>query len=168
MSYPTIKATDLPKLVSIVEQAAADPKYLDPASCPYDEKSINNIKRILEVCSTIGQYAVERGPPARGKVGRPTKGPSIPIDEVEREVDEIRKELADLKVDGQTMETSDRIQVIKTRAALIERVIGMKERIADVKRYHSFVQTVIGIMEQHLSPKERETVLEELKQHVEL
>lgn len=167
MNYPTINAKDMPKLVSIIEQAAAEPKYLDPEACPYDEKTINNIRRILEVCST-DRIAVATVRPERGKVGRPAKGPSIPIDEVEREVDEIRKELADLKVDGQTMETSDRIQVIKTRAALIERVIGMKERIADVKRYHSFVQTVISIMEQHLSPKERDAVMEELRVYVEV
>lgn len=166
MNYPTINAKDMPKLVDIIEQAVADPKYLNPEACPYDEKTIANVKRIIEVC-TAAESASGAKRPERGKVGRPSKGPSIPIDEVEREVDEIRKELADLKVDGQTMETSDRIQVIKTRAALIERVIGMKERIADVKRFHSFVQTVIGIMEQHLSPKERDAVMEELKAYVE-
>jgi hypothetical protein len=157
----------MPKLVSIIEQAAADDKYLDPSGCPYYEKTIDNIKRILEVCGADGGHA-NSGRPVRGKVGRPSSAPTIPIDEVEREVNEIRKELADLKIDGQTMETSDRIQVIKTRAALIERVIGMKERIADVKRFHSFVTTVIGIMEQHLPAKDRDAVMEELKQHVEL
>jgi hypothetical protein len=166
MTYPTINAKELPKLVQIVEQAVANEKYLNPESCPYDEKSIANIRRIIEACES-SPLAIATVRPERGKVGRPAKGPTIPMDEVEREVDEIRKELADLKIEGQTMETSDRIQVIKTRAALIERVIGMKERVADVKRIHSFIATVVGMMEEHLNPKERDVLMKELKNYVE-
>lgn len=167
MNYPTIKANDLPKLVQIIEQASADDKYLDPASCPYDEATIKNIKRILSLCDgdRIASATVR---PERGKVGRPSKSPAIPIDEVESEIKGIQDELASLKIEGQTMETADRIQVIKTRAALIERVLVMKERVTDIRKFHSFVQTVIGIMEQHLSPKERDSILQELKPYVEI
>lgn len=166
MTYPTINAKNMASLVSIIEQAAADPKYLDPAACPYDAGTIEMIRRILEVggLDPIAQATVR---PERGKVGRPSKAPSIPISEVEAEIDEIRKELGTLKIDGQTMETSDRIQVIKTRAALIERILGMKERVADVKRFHSFVTVVIGIIEDHVPVQSREELLTELKSYVE-
>jgi hypothetical protein len=169
MNYPTINAKELPKLVKIVEQAADDPEYLDPAKCPYDEKTIALIRKLVDPTGIAGATTrMGEVRPERGKVGRPSKGPAISVEEVEREVNEIRQELASLKVEGQQMETSDRIQVIKTRAALIERVIGMKERVADIKRFHSFVTTVIGIMEEHLEPKDRDKVLEELKVYVEI
>jgi len=166
MNYPTLNVKQLTNLLSIVEQAAEDPAYLNPENCPYDPNTIKLIQRTIELIRGP-DITADISTPTRGKVGRPTKGPSIPMDEVEREVDEIRKELADLKIEGQVMEIADRIQVIKTRAALIERVIGMKERTADVKRYHSFVKQVIGIMEEHLPPKEREAVVAELKEYVE-
>lgn len=165
-NYPTINAKNMASLVSIVEQAAADNDYLDPATCPYDPGTIDMIRRILAVGGLDAiVHATIR--PERGKVGRPSKAPSIPISEVEKEIDEIRQELGTLKIDGQTMETSDRIQVIKTRAALIERILGMKERIADVKRFHSFVTVVIGIIEEHVPVENREQLLMELKSYVE-
>jgi hypothetical protein len=164
MDYPKINVKEIAKLVSIIEQASSDESYFDPASCPYDEGTINLLKRLLEVaekavCTTTA--------PQRGKVGRPSKQPIIPMDEVEKEIDEIRQELTNLKVEGQTMETKDRIQVIKTRAALIERVLGMKTEIGGLKQYNSFIKTVIGIMEEHLDGPEREKVLLELKNYVE-
>lgn len=166
MTYPTINAKSMTALLSIIEQAAVDPKYLDPADCPYDPGTITMIKRILEVSGAdpIAQATLR---PERGKVGRPSKAPSIPISEVEKEIDEIRQELGTLKIDGQSMETSDRIQVIKTRAALIERILGMKERVADVKRFHSFVTVVLGIIEEHVPVENREQLLTELKSYVE-
>jgi hypothetical protein len=167
MNYPTLNVKNLKALVAIVEEAARDQSYLDPEVCPYDEATIQLIRRVIQVSDGVSEIA-RATVPARGKVGRPTKGPAIPLDEVETEVNEIRQELASLKIDGQTMETSDRIQVIKTRAALIERVISMKERIADVKRFHDFVRVVVGIMEEHLDPKIRDSVMEELKGYVEV
>lgn len=165
MDYPKLNIKELPKLVSIVTQAADDESYLDPSNCPYDEGTIRLIKDVLD--SAKKGIIIDHTTPERGKVGRPSKQVTIPLDEVEKEVDEIRKELADLKIEGRTMETSDRIQIIKTRAALIERVIGMKERVGTLKEYHNFIQVVISIMEEHLDPKIREKVLSELKKHAE-
>lgn len=162
MNYPKLNVKELSNVLNIVEAAIDDDAYLDPSNCPYDEGTINIIKKIIGETHEAG---VDK--PYAKKRGRPTKAPTIPMDEVEREVDEIRKELADLKVEGQAMETSDRIQIIKTRAALIERVIGMKERVGGLKQYHSFIQTVIGIMQDHIDPKERELVLQELKPYAE-
>lgn len=162
MDYPKINVKELSKLVSIVEQAMNDDSYLDPANCPYDEGTVNLIKRLLREV-----VVVDHSVPDKGKVGRPSKQPIIPLDEVEKEIDEIRKELVDLKVEGQTMETKDRIQVIKTRAALIERVLAMKTEIGGLKRFNDFVKTVIGIIQDYIEPKEREKLLQELKGYVE-
>ena len=165
MDYPKLNAKELPKLVSIVEQAANDENYLDPSNCPYDEGTIKLIKNVLDAAKKA--IIIDTSKPGRGKVGRPSHQVAIPLDEVEKEIDEIRKELVDLKIDGQTMDTSDRIQIIKTRAALIERVLAMKERIGGLKEYNSFITTVISIMEEHLDAKDREKVIRELKQYAE-
>ena len=165
MNYPKLNVKELPKVVEIIEQAVADPDYLDPSNCPYDGATIQLIRNAMK--ATDKGVVVQSGRSERGKVGRPTKQIAIPLDEVEREIDEIRKELADLKIDGRTMETSDRIQVIKTRAALIERVLAMKERIGGVKEFNSFVTNVIGIMQDHIDPANRETLIMELKRYAE-
>lgn len=163
MNYPTIDLKQVDAIAIIVENAINDPSYLNPENCPYDRKTVKTIQKLVDLSAPT--QIVNK--PVRGKVGRPSKGPTIPMSEVEKEIDEIRQELATLKVDGQTMETSDRIQVLKTRAALVERILGMKERVSDVKRFHSFVQTVISIMEEELDPKSRDRVIEELKQYAE-
>lgn len=163
MNYPQIELRQVDAIASIVEKAINDPAYLNPENCPYDRATVKSIQRLVELSSPI----TVDDKPTKGKVGRPTKGPIIPLSDVEKEIDEIRKELNTLKIDGQTMETSDRIQVIKTRAALIERILGMKERISDVKRFHAFVQTVINIMDTELEPKSRERILQDLKKYSE-
>ncbi len=122
------------------------------------------LRRLMETASLSPAAAASVDKPGRG---RPRKGPSIPIDEIEQEINDIRKELSDLKLEGKTMEVSERIQIVRTRAALIERVLGMKERVADVKQFHAFVTTVINIMETELPAKGRDTIIEQLRQYAE-
>jgi len=120
--YPAISLTELQKIKNVVEQAENDPKYLDGRIAPYDKQTRELLKSFFPdpvVAATI------EGGEEKGKVGRPKKGPVIPMSELEGEFDDLRKEIQSLKTDAKGLEPHERIQVVKTRAALIEKILSM-------------------------------------------
>lgn len=164
--YPTISLTELMKLKAIVTNAGDDPKYLDGRVCPYDKPTRDFIKSLVTdpvVAATLD----DQSPEGRKKAGAPKKGPVIPMDELEKEFNELRAELTTLKTDAKGLEPHEKIQVIKTRAALIEKILSMKERIHNINRSIRFTATVIEIMGDELPQESRLRVLEKLKPFAE-
>lgn len=163
--YPEIEITEISRVAEIVEMAVADPTYLDPGVCPYDEDAILKLRQMVDWLHPTARASLDN--PERKTAGRPTKKTLIPLDEVEKEVDDIRKEIAQLKTDARGLETADRIQIIKTRAALVEKIIAMKERINSQKKQQSFVAEVIAIMEDILEQSQREEMIKRLEPYSE-
>lgn len=163
MKYPAIGLTEIQTFLEILENAQGDSAYFDPAFCPYDETIVQELRKVVQAMDVTTVAVVD----AKNPVGRPTKAVALPVDEVEKEINEIRTELASLKLDGQSLEVADRIQIIKTRAALLEKVIGMKERTNNLKRQSLFITNVIGIMEDNMAQTEREKVIKQLEPYLE-
>lgn len=161
--YPTLSLTELQKLKTVLENAS-DPKYLDGRICPYDKPTRELLKSLVVnpiVAATVSPH------PEKGQVGAPKKGVILPMDEVEKEFNDLRKELQELKTDAKGLEPNEKIQVIKTRAALMEKIIAMKERINNMKKNTSFIATVIAIMEDELPQESRLRIIEKLQPFVE-
>jgi hypothetical protein len=160
--YPPIDIAEISTFLTIIEDYIDDPSYFDPTECPYDPDIMDKIKKLVQPVMVASATIDEKNP-----VGRPTKQVVLPIDEVEKEINDIRQELASLKIDGKTLETADRIQIIKTRAALVEKIIGMKERVTNLRTQKQFVTVVIGIMEDMMDQKQREKMIKLLEPYLE-
>lgn len=161
--YPTVSLTELTKLKTILENAS-DPKYLDGRVCPYDKETRELLKSMIVnpvVAATITSS------PTKGQVGAPKKGPVLPMGELSREFNDLRTEIQQLKTDATGLEPHERIQVIKTRAALVEKIISMKERIDNILKMQKFTATVIQIIEDELPQESRLRVLEKLEPFTE-
>lgn len=165
MEYPTIDLDQFKSIMKVLEKAANDPEYLDPSVCPYDETTREQLVKAVNWVHPVARATVVDG--EKNPVGRPRKDPVLPIEVVETEVDEIRKEIAQLKADAKGLETADRIQIIKTRAALVEKIIGMKERITGLKQQRQFIVEVIAIMEDILEQSQRDEVIKRLQPFLE-
>ena len=165
--YPTISLTELTKLKTIIQNAADDPKYLDGRICPYDKPVRDFLKSLILDPVVSATLAPQKIGVERGKVGAPKKGPALPMSELEKEFNELRQEITTLKTDAKGLEPHERIQVVKTRAALIEKIIAMKERIINMKEIQAFKATVIQIMEDELPQESRLRVLEKLEHFAE-
>lgn len=163
MNYPAINLEDTNQILEIIEATISDPSYLNPENCPYDPKIVARIRGIIDACVLVEV----KGEDDKKKVGRPQKNQIQDMEEVEKELDDLRKELAQMKIDQEQMATSDRIQIFKVRASIIERMIGMKERVISMKQQLRFIDTVIGIMNDHMDQETREKIIKELKPFAE-
>lgn len=150
-------------VLSFIEDAMVDPSLLDPATSPYDDDVTKRVAKLLQV-SVIQTESVDK---EKNPVGRPSQKTVLPISEVEAEVDEIRKEIAQLKVDAKGLETKDRIDIIKTRAALVEKIIGMKERITNIKQQRAFITDVMMLLEDVMEQSQREEFIKRLQPYLE-
>lgn len=164
MQYPTFDLEQLQNLIRVIDNAESDPEYLDPSVCPYDAGVRDSLQKLLGSRHPVAKATLESD---KAPVGRPRKDPVLPINEVEKEVDEIRKEIAQLKIDAKGLETADRIQIIKTRATLVEKIIGMKERIHNIKKQQQFISQVIGLMEDIMEQSQREEMIKKLAPFLE-
>lgn len=163
--YPTLSLTELQKLKTVIDNASQDPKYLDGRIAPYDKPTRELLKKLVPdpvVQATLGEAGE-----VRGQAGRKKKGPAIPMDELEREFDDLRKEIQTLKADAKGMEPHERLQVVKTRAALIEKILSMKERIGNINRVDKFMALVISVIEDELPQESRLRVIDKFAEYKE-
>jgi hypothetical protein len=72
-----------------------------------------------------------------GKRGPKAKSSGVDMDAVAKEIQNIRDELKQLKLDSQGAQTADKIQIIKTRATLVEKLIGMDEKANNQRKVGS-------------------------------
>lgn len=161
--YPTVSLTELTKLKAILENSS-DPKYLDGRICPYDKPTRELLKSMIVdpiVAATVST------PAEKASVGAPKKTPILPMDELGKEFNDLRTEIQQLKTDSKGLESHERIQIVKTRAALVEKIIGMKERINNLNRNTRFIATVIQIIEDELPQEARLRVIEKLQPYTE-
>lgn len=161
MKYPTFDLEEFEKLLDLLLEIVNEPAYLDPAQWPYGTKLREKARNIIEV------REVTKSEQTKNPVGRPSKKTALPIDEVEKEIDEIRKEIGQLKLDAKGLETADRIQIIKTRAALVEKIIAMKERVTGLKKMQAFMAVVTGILEDVMEQSQREEVIKRLEPYLD-
>lgn len=162
--YPAISLTELQKIVNVVEQSKNDPKYLDGRVAPYDKQTREALRGLIP--DPVVSATIKAGE-EKGKVGRPKKDPVLPMSELEKEFDDLRKEIQSLKTDAKGLEPHERIQVVKTRAALIEKILSMKERIGNINKVNKFTATVMDILETELPQEARLRVIEKLAEYKE-
>ncbi len=159
--YPTISLTELQKFKTIVTNVSNDPTYLDGRVCPYDKTTRELLKTF--VLDPVVEATLVEKPDGRKKSGRPLKNSGIPIGELEKEFNDLREEIRQLKLDAKGLEPHERIQVVKTRAALVEKILSMKERIESIKKQQDFISIVIQLMEDELPQDLRLRIIEKLE-----
>lgn len=162
--YPSLSLTELQKIANVLEHAKTDPRYLDGRVAPYDKPIRDLLKSMIPNAVVAATVASEE---EKGKVGRPKKGPVLSMTELEEEFNDLRKEIQTLKTDAKGLEPHERIQVVKTRAALIEKILSMKERIGNINKVSKFVATVIELMETEVPQEGRLRIIDKLAEFKE-
>lgn len=157
--YPSINLGGIAALLSLRQQMEAHADYLSRDECPYDEDTKDNINRIMAVrvvevpveveriVEKVVEKRIEVAAEGGGKRGPKQKATGVDINEVAREIEDLRAELRQLKIDGKALQTADKIQLIKLRSQLVEKLVTLAERTTNVKTMSGFMSTVMTILD---------------------
>lgn len=160
--YPQIDEKALAAFLTIKQQMGQHEGYLESPDCPYDEFTriqlvrLTNREVVEKVVETVIEKVVERkaetavraaegGGTGPKKVTLKTSG--VDQQAVSAEIQGLRTELAQLKMDSKGLQTSDKLAIIKVRAGLVEKLVQMDERINNLKRLSLFQSTVMGVLD---------------------
>lgn len=169
-TYPTLRLGVLQGLAGLKASFDADPDYLKHPDCPYDADTVKMLEELFEarVVEVIKEVQVER--PERGKVGRPSKSGELADEdagEVENEAVTLLRELRNLGKDAdgelKNLDTGTRLQIIKTQAALMEKLVSIRERFTNVRKVSQFQQTVITILDDLVAEDNRDEFLKRIE-----
>jgi hypothetical protein len=146
-NYPPLELSAVQALGQLKELSDADPKWLDNA--PYDAE----IKALLQAVFTKQLETVvlkDNGAKDNQTVGRKRKDGGMSdaqAEVIEVEAGALLKELKDLKPPtGKGFDHDTKIQIIKAKTALIEKVVNIQERAFNVRKVANFQKIVIDIL----------------------
>jgi hypothetical protein len=150
--YPPLRLGLLQGLVQLKERVTADPAFLKGKDCPYDPETIGILEGLF-VERVVEKIVMRGADPAnaekRGR-GRPTKDQQLTGDdaeELEQTTKELLSQLKQLGDGAKTLETGEKIQIIKAKSALVEQLLKMRERMMNVKRMANFQAVVISVLD---------------------
>lgn len=174
--YPNLNLGALASLMTLRQQMEVHPNYLTLPECPYEEDTVEQIERIMAPQIIEKEVIVERevivekrievaakAADGGGKRGPKQKSPGVDVDAVAQEIQDIRQELKQLKIDGKALQTADKIQIIKTRATLVEKLISMNEKVTNQRQMSLFMSTVMTILDDLVEEEGRQEFMRRLE-----
>ena len=144
--YPHLPDGAVFALDVILQNLAEDPEYLELS--PYSTEEVSFLTRLA-------------GPAAAEDVEEISDEDKWT--RLEKESNALFKALTEA---GKTLQTGDKAQQMsyfRTATQLLDKIVGIQERTANLKQIHQFHHTVLTIMEDVLEPGQRTSVMERLK-----
>lgn len=145
--YPTLDENAISVIARVYE---ANPQYFDHPDCPYDQIT----KDIFKGNAKFQDFDTH------------TDVKIANSDDLLTQITQLSKEL---KAYGQSIKTeegtsaSDRNTYFRLSVTLLEKLVDIKEKIANVKSYEQFNNEVLDIMDKILTPDQRTTVMQRLE-----
>ena len=133
--YPRLSEDTASALRVVIEFSQADPSYLTHPDCPYGP----------EMMTLLRQLMVESAPPVRSEVDWES------ID-IEDQIQRVFQDLEDMSVIIINAEPNEKLAYFKTKAALLEKLIGMQERVTNLKAMAEFRSRVMDGLQRICTP----------------
>lgn len=174
--YPSVEGRALTAFTTIKQMLASDPAYLDSPDCPYEEELKDQLRELLapqivevpveKIVERIVEKRVEVAAAAAeggGQRGPKTKANSANAELISKELQGITQDLRDLKLNSKGLMPGDKVQIIKTQAALVEKMIMMEERNTNIKVVSRFMSTVMGLLDDIMTEEQRQNFMKRLE-----
>lgn len=159
-NFPPIRMAVLTGLIGLKDHI----DQLDAEDCPYDNETRKALKDLLAP-KTI-EVPVEKIVTVGAGRGRPSKDIQLQEEDQKMVLDQIKATLDGLNTMGAgdaTLETSERIQIAKTKTNLLDQLLKMMERHTTVSRMEAFKEEVIRILDDLVSEADREIFLKRIE-----
>lgn len=133
----------------IVRNAAQDTEYL--LDSPYTPEEIGIFERLAGVASGVAEDEIETDEPT-DKWGR-----------LEKESNKLFKMLTEFSGKLDAKDNTEQMAYFRTATSLLDKIVGIQERSANLKQINLFHEAVLTTMEDVLEPEQRTAVLENLR-----
>lgn len=173
MFYPTLGSGHIQALLTIRKSMDEDPAYLDHEDCPYDDVMKKDIRslcavKVIETEPQIIERIVEKEVKIKeAAAGGGKRGPKVRDvgKDVEKELLDLIEDLKALKLDSndKDLKTSDRVAMIKVRAALIEKMTTLRQASSGIRRVGEFMSTVLSILDDMLNDDQRQLFMQRIE-----
>ena len=171
--FPQINPAALNALLNLKQQLEANPEMFSEEGCPYDEALITDLKTVLAPKIIETERIVEKrievpvASEGMGKRGPKSKAKVADNETIGKELQELIEDLRRLKVEGKSLQNADKIQIIKTRAALLEKMQTLSERHTNVKRMSQFMSVVLSILDDLMDDEKRQIFMKRIEPFAE-
>ncbi|RUU75099.1 hypothetical protein [Mesorhizobium sp. M7A.F.Ca.MR.362.00.0.0] len=145
--YPTLPEAVVLQLRVVLNQMRDTPHYLDAA--PYTPAMIDFLKELNGRVADAPTVVFE------GEEGR--------LDYVEQEIVTVLKDLTTLVGSLGNADHSEKLQVAKARAGLIEKLVSAREKVWTMKGMADFQAQVVGFLTDICTPDQIQTLKERVK-----
>lgn len=146
--YPPLPDRAVWAVDIILQNAQEDPEYLEFS--PYTQEEIETLQRIFTGVVEVAESEELTG---EDKWAR-----------LEKESNQLFKALTAAGKDLQTADQAQKMAYFRTATSLLDKIVGIQERTANLKQIHKFHNTVLAVMEDTLDPGQRTAVLDRLKE----
>lgn len=147
--YPKIAPGSGWQIETILKNAAQDPYYLEDS--PYEGEDLLALQRMS--ASDITLAVAEEEPIFEGNKW----------DRLERESNNLYAELVGFKDNLDERDNAERMSYFRTATSLLEKIVGIQERAANLKKINQFHDAVLSAMEDLLEGEQRTAVLNRLQ-----
>lgn len=149
--YPPLPDRAVWTVDIILQNIQQDPEYLDYS--PYTSEEITALRKwssettveLEEVEEVVGDDKWAR---------------------LERESNSLFTALTAAGKDLQSADQAQKMAYFRTATSLLDKIVGIQERTANLKQIHKFHNTVLSVMEDVLEPGQRTAVLDRLKESI--
>jgi hypothetical protein len=155
--YPDIEALGpnfLLPLQVVCEQMANDPLWLERRDCPYGDET----KAKLRAC-----LSTPKGPREPLAVVAPLPEGTDKWDVLTREAEDLYREMSQLKMQLVGAETRDQLSFYRTATVLLEKLVALGERSANLRQISDFQTKVLRVFDAVMTPEQRTRATELLK-----
>ena len=128
--YPTFREEQVLVMNTIITAVRKDPLYLDRKECPYSDQVKALFRRfVTEEMVTVDVFA-------EGDYDNA----------LDKQVEKIINDLEAYALTLGTGDVSERLQYLKTKTTLVEKLINMRERLVNLKELNEFRGVILGFM----------------------
>lgn len=151
--YPPLNSGAVKAILTIRDQMQSNPKFLD--NSPYPMTVQTDLKNLLENSGSDTLIL-----------------PILTEDDIkdldaEKEVSTLFLNLRNFEKLATSLEPNDRLAIFRVSTSLMEKLIALKEKSADLKMYLKFKETVIAAVTKYLSQEQLSEFMEMIQTHTQ-
>lgn len=149
--FPPLPENAVFALDLILKRLAEDPEFLDDEDCPYTSEEKDFLSKFVAEISEVEEAEAELG---------------NKWDRLERESNSLFKNLTETGATLQIKDHTEKMAYFRTATSLLDKIVSIQERTANLRQIHKFHETVLNIMEDTLDAEQRTAVMERLQQSI--